>query len=104
MADQLGVGCTDTYDSGLNGGSGNPGTCAGGSNCRLGQRSEVDATTGVFPMPYTNVDHPGAIDQRLQVAESDVNPALNSGATYWVEGQYIAADDSTACMRPGSRP
>lgn len=94
--DQLGVGCTDTYDSGLNGGSGNPGTCAGGANCRLGQRSEVDATTGVFPMPYTNIAHPGAIDQRLQVAESDVNPALNSGATYWVEGQYIAADDSTA--------
>lgn len=94
--DQLGVGCTDTYDSGLNGGFGNPGTCAGGGDCRLGQRSEVNATTGVFPMPYTNIAHPGAIDQRLQVLESDVNPALNSGATYWVEGQYIAADDSVA--------
>ena len=94
--DQLGVGCTDTYGSGLNGGSGNPGTCLGGSNCRLGQRSEVNATSGDFPMPYTNIAHPGAIDQRLQVQEADVDPALNAGASYWVEGQYVAADDSIA--------
>ena len=91
--DQLGVGCTDTYGSGLNGGSGNPGTCLGGSGCRLGQRSAVNATSGDFPMPYTNVAHPAEIDQRMQVLESDVDPALNAGAKFWVEGQYIAADD-----------
>jgi hypothetical protein len=90
--DQLGVGCTDTYGSGLNGGSGNPGTCLGGSGCRLGQRSAVNATSGDFPMPYTNVAHPAEIDQRMQVLESDVDPALNAGAKYWVEGQYIADD------------
>lgn len=94
--DQLGVGCTDTYGSGLNGGSGNPGTCLGGSGCRLGMRSEVNATTGDFPMPYTNISHPSAIDQRIQVPEVDVDPALNSGASYWLEGQYIGADDGFA--------
>ncbi len=94
--DQLGVGCTDTYGSGLNGGSGNPGTCLGGTNCRLGQRSEVNPTTGDFPMPYTNIAHPSVIDQRIQVPETDVDPALNAGASFWVEGQYLAADDSLA--------
>ena len=96
--DQLGIGCTDTYGSGLNGGSGNPGTCdgAGGGGCRLGQRSAVNATTGDFPMPYADIPHPAAIDQRMQVQEADVDPALNVGATYWVEGQYIAGDDGAA--------
>lgn len=94
--DQLGVGCNDTYGSGLNGGQGNPGTCLGGSNCRLGMRSEVNPTTGDFPMPYTNISHPSAIDQRIQVPEIDVDPALNSGASYWLEGQYLAGDDGFA--------
>ena len=94
--DQLGIGCNDTYGSGLNGGSGNPGTCAGGAGCRLGARSEVNPTTGDFPMPYTNFPHAAAIDQRIQVAETDLDPALNVGALYWMEGQYIAADDGFA--------
>jgi len=94
--DQLGIGCTDTYGSGLNGGNGNPGTCDFPSDCRLGQRSAINATTGDFPMPYANVLHPLNIDQRMQVAEIDVDPALNAGASYWVEGQYLASDDGTA--------
>jgi hypothetical protein len=91
---QLGVGCTDTYGSGLNSGGGS--TCAGGSGCRLGQRSEVNPTTGVYPMPYTNVPHPQTIDQRIQVPEVEINPALNPGATYWIEGQYISDNDAQA--------
>ncbi len=96
--DQLGVGCTDTYNSGLNGGTGNPGTCDGasGEGCRLGQRSAVDPTSGEFPMPYHDVSHLSVIDQRIQVAEVDLDPALNAGATYWIEGQYYAADDAVA--------
>jgi len=94
--DQLGIGCTDTYGSDLNGGTGNPGTCAGGGGCRLGARSEVNPTTGDFPMPYTNFPHPSAIDQRIQVPETEIDPALNSGALYWLEGQYLAADDGLA--------
>jgi hypothetical protein len=93
--DQLGVGCTDTYGSGLNGGQGNPGTCDSGS-CRLGQRSAVNATTGDFPMPYANIAHPSAIDQRIQVQETDLDPVTNPGALYFVEGQYIAGDDGAA--------
>ena len=93
--DQLGVGCNDTYGSGLNGGSGNPGTCLGSTNCRLGMRSEVNPTTGDFPMP-TPISPTPVIDQRIQVPEIDVDPALNAGATYWLEGQYLAADDGFA--------
>jgi hypothetical protein len=34
------------------------------------------------------------IDQRLQVEEVDLDPALNPGARYWVEGQYISDNDA----------
>lgn len=96
--DQLGIGCTDTYNSGLNGGSGNPGTCDGasGEGCRLGQRSAVNAATGDFVMPYHDVSHTSVIAQRIQVKETDLDPTLNPGATYYIEGQYIAGDDSAA--------
>ncbi len=47
-------------------------------------------------MPYVNIAHPSVIDQRLQVQEADVDPALNAGASYWVEGQYLAGDDGLA--------
>jgi hypothetical protein len=82
--DQLGVGCTDIYTAGLNG------------SRPLGMRSEVDAATGEFPYPYTNVSFPQVIDQRIQVAEADIDPALNPGALYWLEGQYVAPDDAVA--------
>ncbi len=82
--DQLGVGCTDPYSAGLNG------------SRYLGLRSEVNAATGEFPYPYTEVPFSGAIDQRIQVEESDLDPLVNPGARYWVEGHYIAADDHEA--------
>jgi hypothetical protein len=80
--DQLGIGCTDTYGAGLNG------------SRPLGMRSEVDPTTGFFPFPETFVPTTNVIDQRLQVDEDDLNPALNPGATYWAEGQYISDNDA----------
>ncbi len=79
--DQLGVGCTDTYGASLNGGR------------PLGKRSEVNATTGTFPFPYTHVTPTIVYEQRIKVAESDL--AL-PGAAYWVEGQYIADNDALA--------
>ncbi len=82
--DQLGVGCTDAYGSSLNG------------NRPLGMRSEVNAASGDFPYPYTQVGTGSSIDQRMQVLETDLDPALNPGALYWVEGHYIAADDAEA--------
>ncbi len=82
--DQLGVGCTDTYGAGLNGFR------------PLGLRSEVNAATGQFPFPETTVGTSNSIDQRMQVDQSDLDPAQNAGALYWVEGHYVTADDAEA--------
>ena len=82
---QLGVGCTDPYDAGLNGSQ------------PLGRRSQVNATTGAFPYPYSSPGGPYTVyDQRIKVATADVDPASNAGATYFIEGQYIANDDASA--------
>jgi hypothetical protein len=90
---RLGVGCSDPYSSALN-----------GTQSRLGPRSHVNAFTGEFPYPFQNpgpgfVTPPpasGVIARRLQVAVDDVTPSLNQGATYFVEGQYVALDDASA--------
>ncbi len=83
---QLGVGCTDTYGSGLNG------------SRPLGMRSEVNSTTGLFPFPYTDMCQgggcPTAIEQRIQVLQDDLDPVLNPGALYYMEGQYVTGDDA----------
>ena len=81
---QLGVGCTDPYGSGLNG------------SRPLGLRSEVNPTTGDYPFPYTEVSGTGPYEQRVKVAETDLDAAQNPGAFYWIEGQYIAPDDAVA--------
>jgi hypothetical protein len=84
----LGVGCSDPYSSGLNGSQGG-----------LGPRAEVNATTGFYPYPFCSqvACAPATasnINRRLQVLESDLNPTLNAGALYYVEGQYVNFDDS----------
>ena len=82
---QLGVGCTDPYESGLNG------------NRPLGRKSEVNPSTGEYPFPPGGGGATAAPwNQRLAVAESDLDPALNAGATYYIEGQYVAPDDAEA--------
>ncbi len=82
---QLGVGCIDPYDAFTN-----------GWQPVLGRRSEVNATTGLFPYPPSSVSASTLYDKRIKVDVADVDPALNSGATYWMEGQYIASDDAAA--------
>ncbi len=80
---QLGVGCTDPYGSGLNG------------SRPLGRKSEVDATTGAYPFPYGGGGSTTAVwNQRVAVAEADLDAALNPGAVYYIEGQYVAPDDA----------
>jgi hypothetical protein len=80
----LGVNCSDPYSAGLN-----------GNQARLGPRSEVNASTGVFPYPFTTQGQGGdVIYKRLQVHNTDLDPGLNPGARYYVEGLYITADDS----------
>ncbi|MEO8277316.1 MAG: hypothetical protein ABI639_13970 [Thermoanaerobaculia bacterium] len=82
-SNQLGVGCTDPYTSSLNGGR------------PLGPRSEVNATTGAYPFPFTQSGTTTtAADQRIKVATQDVDPAANPGAIYFAEAQYIAPDDA----------
>ena len=83
----LGIGCSDPYDSGLN-----------GSQSGLGTRREVNAATGSFPGNF-NSGVPAAqatIGRRLQVAATDLDPLLNAGAIYLAEGQYIHPEDAAA--------
>lgn len=81
----LGVGCSDPYVASLN-----------GSQSSLGPRYQVNPYTGVFSYPVTGVPASGAQGRRLLVNDADVNPSLNSGARYFVEGQYVTQDDAQA--------
>ncbi|RME38392.1 MAG: hypothetical protein D6788_07550, partial [Planctomycetota bacterium] len=83
----LGVGCSDPYSAQLNGFQSN-----------LGPKWEVNAHTGVFPYPFTN-DPPltgSIIQRRVQIHNEDIDPALNAGAVYFVEAQYVLSDDAQA--------
>jgi len=84
--EHLGVNCSDPYSSDLN-----------GEQTRLGPKFEVNATTGVHPHPVSMQTRSGDdVFKRLQVHDRDLDPALNPGARYFLEGQYIAADDAAA--------
>jgi hypothetical protein len=83
---RLGVNCSDPYDSGLN-----------GTQTRLGPKEDVNPTTGAFPYPDSRINLTGnAIYKRLQVHNTDLDPAQNPGALYFVEGQYVTLDDAAA--------
>ena len=82
--DTLGIGCADTYWAGLNLNGNAP-------------RSDVNAFTGEYPYPFTHSPSgPSATRGNLVVANVDVDPGLNSGARYFIEAMYIAADDHAA--------
>jgi hypothetical protein len=88
----LGVGCSDAYGASLNGNQGGSGTAGG-----LGPRSEVNPYTGEFAFPYGSQGQAGdALYKRLQVKNSDLAPANNSGALYFGEIQLVGAEDSNA--------
>lgn len=83
----LGIGCSDPYSSSLN-----------GSQSGLGCRSEVNASTGVFPGTI-NQGMPAAaavIGRRVQIRANDLDPLVNPVARYVSEGQYITQDDAAA--------
>lgn len=82
---KLGVGCSDPYDANLNGNQNN-----------LGPRSQVNPSTGFFTYPFTAPPPPATIGRRLQIANDDLNPALNPGALYFCEATYIHPDDAAA--------
>lgn len=82
-SNQLGVGCTDPYGSSLNG------------SRPLGRRSEVNPSSGAYPFP---IGGGGATaspwNQRVAVAEADMNTTTQPGARFFVEGHYVAPDDA----------
>src|SRR5262249_29977146 len=80
---QLGVGCAAASGSGLN-----------ASQDLLAPRSQVNATTAVFPYPFSAPGYSGVIARRLQVFTTDVTPAQNTGALYFAECQYVTHDDA----------
>jgi hypothetical protein len=80
----LGVGCSDPYTAGGN-----------GNQFRMGPKFEVNASNGVFPYPATDLNNTGNdVYKRLQVPIADLDPALNVGAQYFVEAQYVHPDDA----------
>jgi len=86
-------GCTDTYSAGNN-----------NESRRLGPRSEIvpkDAVWGRCGSVWDpdcdglTVDPAmGAPVHRMLVRESDLAPALNPGAEYWLEAWYVVRDDA----------
>jgi hypothetical protein len=86
-------GCSDPYSASLN-----------YSQTGIGSRAWVNPFTGVFPSSantHSGHSHTGT-SHRLTVASSDLNPAQNTGATYFAEGQYITPHEYTWCQQnPG---
>ena len=86
-------GCSDPYGSSLN-----------ASQTGIGSRAWVNPFTGVFPSTANNHSghsHTGT-SHRITVASSDLNPAQNSGATYFAEGQYLTPHEYAWCQsHPG---
>ena len=83
----LGPECSDVHSTSVN-----------GLQPNMAPRYQVNAATGVFPYPWSSP--PGAIPpiigRRLQVNNTDLEPTTNVGAIYFVEGQYVTADETAA--------
>lgn len=79
----LGVGCSDPYSSGLN-----------AQQSGLGPKSEVNATTGVFPYPWVNqgTNSNATIFKRLQASTTD----LAAGGLFFVSSMYVQPEDAQA--------
>jgi hypothetical protein len=86
-------GCSDPYSANLN-----------YSQTGIGSRAWVNPFTGVFPSTANNHSghaHTGT-SHRVTVASSDLDPAQNTGATYYAEAQYITPHEYSWCQsHPG---
>jgi hypothetical protein len=86
---QLGVNCSDLYDSGLN-----------GSRSYLGPRFDPNPTTGVFTYPWSSLvgttptDGADPVSRRIVTKDADVLPASNAGAAYFADCVYTTQDDA----------
>ncbi len=91
---RLGSGCSDPYSASLN----------AGSNNALGSRAWINPFSGVYPRNdggATNNSHTGHTHagptHRILTEMSDLSTALNPGATYYSEGQYITPHEYVWC-------
>ncbi|MCP3980859.1 MAG: hypothetical protein GY716_16275 [bacterium] len=84
--EHLGVNCSDPYSAYWN-----------GQQTRLGSKIDVDVAGGTHIHPFTGQGIQGDdIFKRLQVHDYDLDPTLNPHALFFVEGQYVTADDTAA--------
>ncbi|MGH7536173.1 MAG: hypothetical protein ACREMG_11415, partial [Gemmatimonadales bacterium] len=81
----MGVGCSSPDSSN-----------AAGTRTSLGRRSEINPVTGVFAYPYTSPSAGLFPQGRLQIDSADLDPALNVGASYYIEVRYGSPDDAAA--------
>jgi hypothetical protein len=86
---QLCPGCSDPYTSGLN-----------GDQNSIGSRAWVNPFTGSFPSTANN--HSGhshdGVSHRIRTEVDDLNPTLNSGATYFGEAAYVSPHEYAWCQ------
>ncbi len=87
----LGTWCGDVYSASTNGSQGG---FAGGTRGGLGPRSDIRPHDVTFSYPYPFQGERGDdIYKRLQIANSDLDPAMNVDARYFIEVQYLVPDD-----------
>src|SRR6266404_6146594 len=86
-------GCSDPYSASLN-----------ADQTGIGSRAWVNPFTGSYPSnarDHTGHTHNGT-SHRVTVASSDLNPAQNTGATYFAEAQYVTPHEYSWCQsHPG---
>jgi hypothetical protein len=90
---RLGSGCSDPYSASLNSGP------------NLGSRAWVNPFTGFFPRgdsPTPPNNHSGHThvgpSHRILVGVNDLNTTMNTGATYYAEGQYVTPHEYNWCQ------
>ncbi len=93
----LGSGCSDPYSASLNAGP------------NLGSRAWINPFTGSYPRgdsatppnTHTGHSHTGT-SHRILTEAGDLLPAMNPGATYYAEAQYITPHEYAWCQtHPG---
>ncbi len=80
---QLGVGCSDPYSASRN-----------GQFSHMGPKREINPHLGTNLGNHALASGNGTLRGRIQVHHDDLDPALNPGALYYVEGHYVAEDDA----------
>ncbi|MCB9851929.1 MAG: PQQ-dependent sugar dehydrogenase [Phycisphaerales bacterium] len=78
-------GCSDPYGATLNNSQGS-----------IKPKWRVNPTLGTHDHAESAPAVTGSASRRLQVRHTDVDPTLNSGALYFIEGQYVHAEDSAS--------